>query len=82
MAILNTTDIVDSSIMLKARLKHNMVGDNYYIQNLQYKRDQDWEYRYNTVDIEEEKDRQVDLFFKQQNAMRINWQRNHRKNEG
>nr|DAZ23780.1 MAG TPA: hypothetical protein [Caudoviricetes sp.] len=39
MAILNTTDIVDSSIMLKARLKHNMVGDNYYIQNLQYKRD-------------------------------------------
>ena len=30
---------------------------------------------------EEEKDRQVDLFFKQQNAMRINWQRNHGKNE-
>ena len=60
MAILNTTDIVDSSIMLKARLKHNMVGDNYYIQNLQYKRDQDWEYRYNTVDIEEEKDRQIE----------------------
>ena len=60
MAILNTTDIVDSSIMLKARLKHNMVGDNYYIQNLQYKRNQDWEYRYNTVDIEEEKDRQIE----------------------
>jgi hypothetical protein len=38
MAILNTTDIIDSSIMLKACLKHNMVGDNYYIQNLQYKR--------------------------------------------
>lgn len=30
---------------------------------------------------EEEKDRQVDLFFKQQNAMRINWKRSHRKNE-
>ena len=30
---------------------------------------------------EEEKDRQVDLFFKQQNAMRINWKRNHGKNE-
>ena len=30
---------------------------------------------------EEEKEREVDLFFKQQNAMRINWQRNHRKNE-
>lgn len=60
MAILNTTDVVDSSIFLKSTLKHNMVGQNYYIQNLQYKRDQDWEYRYNTVDIEKEKDRQVE----------------------
>ena len=30
---------------------------------------------------DEEIDRQVDLFFKQQNAMRINWKRNHRKSE-
>lgn len=30
---------------------------------------------------EEKKDRQVDLFFKQQNAMRINWKRSHRKSE-
>ena len=55
MAILDTTGLVDSSILLKSKLKHNMVGDNYYIQNLQDKRNQDWEYRYNVVDIEEEK---------------------------
>lgn len=30
---------------------------------------------------EEEKDRQVDLFFKQQNAMRINWKRSHRNGD-
>lgn len=30
---------------------------------------------------QEEKDRQVDLFFKQQNAMRINWKRSHRNGD-
>lgn len=59
MALFNTTDIVDSSIYLKAKLKNNMVGDNYYIENLQAKRDSDWEYRYNVVDIEEELHKQT-----------------------
>lgn len=59
MAIFNTTDIIDSSIYLKAKLKNNMVGDNYYIENLQAKRNSDWEYRYNVVDIEEELHKQI-----------------------
>lgn len=59
MAVINTTNVVDSSMFLKARLKKNMVGDNYYIENLQDKRNQDWAYRYNVVDIEEEKNRQI-----------------------
>lgn len=54
MAVIDTTNVIDNSIYLKASLKKNMVGDNYYIENLQDKRDADWEYRYNRVDIEEE----------------------------
>ena len=59
MAVYNTTDILDSSAFLKAKLDKNMVGTNYYIENLQYRRDQDWEYRYNRVDIEEELNKQM-----------------------
>lgn len=59
MAIIDTTNVIDSSMFLKARLKKNMVGDNYYIENLQDKRNQDWELRYNVVGIEEEKSRQI-----------------------
>lgn len=58
MAVINTTDIVESSIFLKAKLKKNMVGDNYYIENLQSKVDAEWNYRYNVCDIEEEKVKQ------------------------
>lgn len=36
-----------------------MVGDNWYIQNLQDKRNKDWEFRYNVVNIEEELKKQV-----------------------
>ena len=54
MPLFNTTDIVDSSIFLKAKLDKNKVGSNYYIENLQNKRDKDWEYRSNIVGIEEE----------------------------
>lgn len=36
-----------------------MVGDNWYIQNLQDKRNKDWEYRYNVVNIEEELKKQI-----------------------
>ena len=59
MAIYNTTDILDSSAFLKAKLDKNMVGTNYYLENLQYKRNQDWEMRYNRVGIEEELNKQI-----------------------
>ena len=35
MPLFNTTDIVDSSIFLKAKLDKNKVGSNYYIENLE-----------------------------------------------
>ena len=59
MAIIDTTGTLDTSMYLKAKLKNNMVGDNYYIENLQDKRNLDWEYRYNVVDIEEELNKDV-----------------------
>jgi hypothetical protein len=58
LAVINTTDIVESSMFLKAKLKKNMVGDNYYLETLQSKIDAEWDYRYNVVDIEEEIKRQ------------------------
>ena len=58
MAVINTTDVVESSMFLKAKLKKNMVGDNYYLETLQSKIDAEWDYRYNVVDIEEEVKRQ------------------------
>lgn len=54
MAIYDTTNSLNTNVYLKAKLSKNMVGDNYYIQNLQDKRNRDWEYRYNVVDIEQE----------------------------
>lgn len=59
MAILDTSNVIDSSIFLKAKLDKNMVGSNYYIENLQDKRDADWEFRYNVVGIEEELVKQI-----------------------
>lgn len=59
MAVINTTDVVESSMFLKAKLKKNMVGDNYYIESLQSKIDAEWNYRHNVVDIEEENNKQV-----------------------
>lgn len=58
MAIYDTSNIIDNSIFLKAKLDKNMVGSNYYIENLQDKRNQDWDYRYNVVGIEEELEKQ------------------------
>lgn len=58
LAIINTTDVIESSMFLKAKLKKNMVGDNYYLETLQSKIDAEWDYRYNVVDIEEEVKRQ------------------------
>lgn len=60
MMIVDTTNVIDNSIFLKAKLDKNMVGSNYYIENLQYKRDLDWKMRYNLVDIEEELEKQCD----------------------
>ena len=60
MAVIDTTGTLDSSMFLKAKLKNNMVGDNYYIENMQEKRNRDWEFRYNVIDIEEELDKQLD----------------------
>ena len=60
MALIDTTNSVDSSIYLKNKFPHNKVGTNYYIQNLQHKRDKDWEYRPNLADIEEELDKQCE----------------------
>ena len=60
MAIIDTTDTLDTSFFLKAKLKKNMVGDNYYIENAQAQRDSKWEMLPNRVDIEEELVKQVD----------------------
>ena len=46
-------------IVIEAKLDKNMVGSNYYIESLQAKRDKDWAYRYNRVDIEEELEKQI-----------------------
>ena len=59
MALYDTTKTIDNSIFLKAKLPKNMVGDNYYIENMQHKRNLDWEYRYNRVGIEEELHKQI-----------------------
>ena len=58
MAVINTTNVVESSMFLKAKLKKNMVGDNYYIESLQSKIDAEWNYRHNVFDIEEECNKQ------------------------
>ena len=58
-AIIDTTDVVESSRFLKAKLKKNMVGDNYYLQSLQSKVDAEWNYRSNVFDVEEELEKQM-----------------------
>lgn len=59
MAIIDTTNTVESAMFLKSRVPKNMVGENYYIKTLQQKIDAEWSYRYNVVDIEEEKNKQI-----------------------
>ena len=59
MAIIDTTNVTNSSMLLKSRLNKNMAKDNHYINDLQAKRDQDWEFRYNVVGIEEERKKQI-----------------------
>lgn len=52
--IIDTTNIIDSSMKVKARTPKNMVIENEYLTKLQQKIDYEWTYRYNHVDIEEE----------------------------
>lgn len=59
MAVIDTTNVVESTLFLKAKFPHNKVGANYYIQNLQEIRNKQWEYRPNLVDIEEELEKQT-----------------------
>jgi len=59
MSVIDTTNVIDNSMYLKANLAPNMVGENYYIENLQDKRNEEWEYRYNRVWIEEELHKQI-----------------------
>lgn len=52
--VINSTDLILSSIKKKTNLKKNMSKENYYLKMLQNKIDYEWDYRYNVVDIEEE----------------------------
>ena len=60
MPVYNTSNTLDNSMYLKTKLPVNKVSDNYYIENLQYKRNQDWNSRFNIVNIEEELQKQSD----------------------
>lgn len=54
MPVYDTSNTIDTSIHMKAKLDKNRVGSNYYIENLQNKRNSEWLMRYNVIDIEEE----------------------------
>lgn len=60
MPVFDTSNTLDTSMYLKANLAKNKVGNNYYIENLQEKRSQNWSMRYNVVDIEEELQKQCE----------------------
>lgn len=52
--VIDSTNILSSTMDLKSQVYKNMDEKNYYLKTLQQKIDYDWEYRYNIVDIEEE----------------------------
>ena len=54
MPVYDTSNTIDTSIHMKAKLDKNRVGSNYYIENFQNKRNSEWLMRYNVIDIEEE----------------------------
>ena len=58
MAIIDTTDVIGSAMAQKANLQKNLTKENYYLKSLQDKVNREWNYRYNVVDIEEEKEKQ------------------------
>ena len=57
--IYDTTNNLDSSFYLKSNFNKNFVGDNYYIYSLQEKRSEQWLYRSNLIDIDEENEKQL-----------------------
>lgn len=52
--VIDSTNILSSSMSLKSHVYKNMDKNNHYLKTLQQKLDYDWKYRYNIVDIEEE----------------------------
>lgn len=52
--IFDTTDYVDTSMMYKSKLSKNFFGDNYWIESIQNKIDEDWRFAHNVVDIKEQ----------------------------
>lgn len=61
--VVNTTDILDSSMYLKAELKDDFNKENYYLSSLQHKINAEWDYRYNKVHLEEEKVFGSEIFY-------------------
>jgi hypothetical protein len=59
MAVIDSTNTLENAMFLKSKVSKNMVGENYYIQTLQQKIDNEWEYRYNRFDIDEEAYKQI-----------------------
>lgn len=60
MAIIDTSNIVDSAMLMKAKLPINLSMENHYIEDLQAKRSADFYYRYNVITLEEEKNKNVE----------------------
>ena len=54
MPVINTSNVIDSSMLTKAKLPVNLSMENHYTQDLQAKRSSDFYYRYNVIDLEEE----------------------------
>ena len=59
MAIIDTTNVINSAIAQKAKLTKNLSKENYYLKTLQDKINYEWDYRYNVVNIEEEPEKQI-----------------------
>lgn len=61
--VVNTTDVLDSSMYLKAELKDDFDKTNYYLSSLQHKINAEWDYRYNKIHLEEEKVFGSEIFY-------------------
>lgn len=53
--VVDTTNILDNSMYLKAELKDDFNKENYYLSSLQHKINAEWDYRYNKIHLSEEK---------------------------